>query len=272
MKAESNPQKINIATVFFIGVLAWAISNTGHEILGHGLASVLLGYESLGVSTSFFLFDDSNVLFWDDKLIIVGGTLFNIFLAIGAYYLLTKRNQASIHTIYFLWVLLNFNLFYSGSYVMGWFFGPTLDSALFMVGFDSIETLKVVLTLVGFSIVLLALHICSNTLHFVVDMHAENPGRKISVLTFYPYLAAIVLKVSAGLMNPSDELMLIVLGSFGATGFFLIWMNLVRFWPYRQVVNLNAPYISLNYKWIVSGIVAFLLFVFVLGAGIGEAY
>ena len=272
MKAESNPQKINIATVFFIGVLAWAISNTGHEILGHGLASFLLGYESLGVSTSFFLFDDSNVLFWDDKLIIVGGTLFNIFLAIGAYYLLTKRNQASIHTIYFLWVLLNFNLFYSGSYVMGWFFGPTLDSALFMVGFDSIETLKVVLTLVGFSIVLLALHICSNTLHFVVNLHAENPGRKISILTFYPYLAAIVLKVSAGLMNPSDELMLIVLGSFGATGIFLIWMNLVRFWPYRQVVNLNAPDISLNYKWIVSGIVAFLLFVFILGAGIGEAY
>ncbi len=263
---------INIPTIFSIGIIAWAISNAGHEIIGHGLTSVLLGYESLGVSSSFFLHDDSNVLFWHDKLIIVGGTFFNILLAIGSYYVLTNRNIESIHTSYFLWVLVNFNLFYAGSYVMGWFFGPTLDSALFMVGFDSLEMLKIVLTLIGITIVLITLHVCSNTLHFVVDLNAEDVGRKISILTFYPYLAAIVLKVLAGLMNPSEEKMLIVLGSFGATGFFLIWMNLVRYWPYRRFGSQQVPNIGLNAKWIYSGFVAFLLFVFVLGAGIGQAY
>ena len=69
---------------------------------------------------------------------------------------------------------------------MGWFFGPTLDSALFMAGFDPITMLKFVLTLLGFLIVLIAFHVSSSSLHFVVDLNTENPGKQITILTFYP--------------------------------------------------------------------------------------
>lgn len=42
-------QKNNIPTIYFIGAIVWAISNAGHEIIGHGLTCVLLGYKALGV-------------------------------------------------------------------------------------------------------------------------------------------------------------------------------------------------------------------------------
>jgi hypothetical protein len=265
-------EKNNIPTLYFIGVVAWAISNAGHEIVGHGLTCVLLGYEVLGVSTSFLIRNETEVSFWDNKLIIIGGIVFNICISLFSYIILTKHVAKDIHSKYFFWLLLSFNLFYSGSYIMGWFIGPSLDSALFMVGFKPQMILKLILSLVGLAVIVLAFQISSRTLHFIVDANGSNFGKKITTLTFYPYIAAVTIKVLAGLMNQSDEKMLIILGSFGATGIFLVWINLIRFWPNLKPSNDPVPNISLNTKWITSGIIIMLIYIFILGKGIGQIY
>lgn len=228
-------QKNHIPTLFFIGAIVWAITNTGHEIIGHGGIAALLGYKALGVSTSFFIYDESVVSFWEGKAITAGGIFFNLCLAYISYSILKKGMLKSIHTTYFFWLLMSLNLFYSGSYIMGWFFGPTLDSASFIVGFESPTLLKAVLILLGILVVLIGFQISSATLEYLIDSVDKNEGRKISILTFYPYLAAITIKVLAGLMNQGSDKMLVILGSFGASGIFLVWVNFVRFWPYRKV-------------------------------------
>lgn len=263
-------EKNHIATLFFIGVIIWAISNAGHEIVGHGLTCVLLGYKALGVSTSFFLYDEANVSFWDDKMILMGGTFYNLCLAAISYFLLKKQILKSTHTKYFFWVLMSLNLFYSGSYIAGWFIGPTLDSALLLKGFESQVMLKTILTILGLLIIFLGFRASSSTLGVIVDTKSENLGRKITTLTFYPYLAAIVIKMSAGLMNQSGDKMLILLGSFGATGVFLVWINFVRFWKINNLSSEAVPSISKNTKWIISGLVVMGLYVYFLGSGIGQ--
>lgn len=263
-------EKNHIATIFFIGVIVWAISNTGHEIVGHGLTCVLLGYKPLGVSTSFFLYDEVNVSFWDNKMILMGGTFFNLCLAAISYFLLKKQFLERIHTKYFFWVLMSLNLFYSGSYIAGWFIGPTLDSALLLKGFESQIMLKSIFTLLGLGLIFLGFRASSSTLGLIVDTKSENLGKNITSLTFYPYLAAIVIKMSAGLMNQSGDKMLILLGSFGATGVFLVWINFVRFWKISNSSTEAVLSISKNTKWIVSGLVVMGLYVYYLGSGIGQ--
>jgi len=264
------PQKNNIPTIYFIGVIAWAISNAGHEIIGHGLTCVLLGYEALGVSTSFLIYNEIEVSFWDNKLIIIGGTLFNICVFLFSYFILKKQIVKNIHLKYFFWILMSFNIFYSGSYIMGWFFGPTLDSALFMVGFEYPIVLKITLSLLGLAVIILGFQVSSRTLHQIVDSKSNNFGKRLTTLTFYPYIAAITIKVLAGLMNQSDDKMLVVLGSFGATGIFLVWINFIRFWPKLKPSKELVPYISVDTKWITSGIIIMLIYVFILGRGIGQ--
>ena len=163
-----------------------------------------------------------------------------------------------------------FNIFYSGSYIMGWFFGPTLDSALFMVGFEYPIVLKITLSLLGLAVIILGFQVSSRTLYLIVDSKSNNLGKRLTTLTFYPYIAAITIKVLAGLMNQSDDKMLVVLGSFGATGIFLVWINFIRFWPNLKPSNDLLPYISVDTKWITSGIIIMLIFVFILGRGIGQ--
>ncbi len=263
-------KKNNIPTIYFIGVIAWAISNAGHEIIGHGLTCVLLGYEALGVSTSFLIYNEIDVSFWDNKLIIVGGTLFNICVFLFSYFILKSQIVKNIHLRYFFWILMSFNIFYSGSYIMGWFFGPTLDSALFMVGFESPVALKTTLSLFGLAVIVLGFQVSSQTLYLIVDSKSNSLGKRLTTLTFFPYIAAITIKILAGLMNQSNEKMLIILGSFGATGIFLVWINFIRFWPNLKPSNNLVPYISMDTKWIASGIIIMLIYVFILGRGIGQ--
>ncbi len=66
--------------------------------------------------------------------------------------------------------------------------------------------------------------------------------------------------------------MLIFWGSFGATAFFLIWLNFVRFWPFTKQTasSQDAAELGLSMPWLVIGFVALILFVGVLGPGIGQ--
>jgi hypothetical protein len=92
----------------------------------------------------------------------------------------------------------------------------------------------------------------------------------MTLLTLIPYLTIIVLKVSAGFMNPSPDKMLIFLGSFGVSAFFLVWINFLRFWPFTKQTasSQKAAALGRSIPWLVIGFVALILFVGVLGSEI----
>ena len=269
---NQNRSSLHILTIIAIAIVVWAISNAGHEILGHGGVCVLEGYEPVSVSTSFFHCDASGSTFWEDKARMAGGTVFNLALALLCLLLLRSQKINNPRTNYFLWLLMSVNLFYSASYVMGWFIGPTLDWALFLNGLEPQLLWKLGLTAVGLLILGVGFHLSRKYWEpFIGDQEPER-RRRMTLLTLIPYLTAITLKVSAGFMNPSPDKMLIFWGSFGATAFFLIWLNFVRFWPFSKQTTSSqeAAELDLSIPWLVIGFVAMILFVGVLGPGIGE--
>lgn len=163
-------------------------------------------------------------------------------------------------------------LFYSASYVMGWFIGPTLDWALFLNGLEPLLLWKTGFIAVGLLILGVGFQLSRKYLEpFLGDQESER-RRRMTSLTLIPYLTAIALKVSAGFMNPMPDKMLIFLGSFGATAFFLIWLNFVRFWPFAKQTasSQEAADLGLSIPWLVIGLVALILFVGILGPGIGQ--
>ncbi len=140
---------LHIPTIIAVAIVVWAISNAGHEILGHGGVCVLQGYEPVRVSTSFFHCEASGSTFWELKARLAGGTVFNLALALLCLLLLRSRKVNNTRTNYFLWALMSVCMFYSASYVMGWFIGPTLDWALFLNGLEPLLLWKLGLIAVG---------------------------------------------------------------------------------------------------------------------------
>ncbi len=154
---------------------------------------------------------------------------------------------------------------------MGWFISPGLDWAQFLNGLEPQLLWKLVLIAAGLMIIGFGFHLSRKYWEpFIGDQEPER-RRRMTLLTLIPYLTAIALKVSAGFMNPSPDKMLIFWGSFGATAFFLIWLNFVRFWPFTKQTasSQEAAELSLSIPWLVMGIVALILFVGILGPGIG---
>ncbi|TDI90996.1 MAG: hypothetical protein E2O77_07405 [Caldithrix sp.] len=267
-----NRSNLHIPTIIAIAIVVWAISNAGHEIIGHGGVCVLQGYEPVRVSTSFFHCEASGSTFWELKARVAGGTVFNLALALLCLLLLRSRKVTNPRTNYFLWALMSVCLFYSASYVMGWFIGPTLDWALFLNGLEPLLLWKIGFIAVGLLILGVGFQLSRKYLEpFLGDQESER-RRRMTSLTLIPYLTAIALKVSAGFMNPMPDKMLIFLGSFGATAFFLIWLNFVRFWPFAKQTasSQEAADLGLSIPWLVIGLVALILFVVILGPGIGQ--
>jgi hypothetical protein len=267
-----NRSSLHILTIIAIAIVVWAFSNASHEILGHGGVCVLQGYKPTHVSTSFFDCDASAATFWEDKARIAGGTVVNLAIALVSLLLLRSQKISDPRTNYFLWLLMSVNLFYSASYVMGWFIGPTLDWAQFLNGLEPLLLWKLGLIAVGLLILGFGFHLSRKYLEpFLGDQESER-RRRMTLLTLIPYLTAIVVKVSAGFMNPSPDKMLVFLGSFGATGFFLVWINFVRFWPFTKQTTSSqkAAELGPSIPWLVIGFVALILFVGVLGPGIGQ--
>ncbi len=267
-----NRSSLHIPTIIAIAIVVLVISNAGHEIIGHGGVCVLQGFKPTHVSTSFFNCDASGSTFLEDQARIAGGTVFNIVVALVSFLLLRSQKISNPKTNYFLWLLMSVNLFYSGSYLIGWFIGPGLDWAQFINGLEPQWIWKLVLTAVGLLILGVGFHLSRKYWGpFIGDQEPER-RRRMTLLTLIPYLTAIAVKVSAGFMNPSPDKMLVFWGSFGATAFFLIWLNFVRFWPFtKQTISTQeAAELGLSIPWLVIGFVALILFVGVLGPGIGQ--
>jgi hypothetical protein len=267
-----NRSSLHIPTIIAIAIVVLVISNAGHEIIGHGGVCVLQGFKPTHVSTSFFNCDASGSTFLEDQARIAGGTVFNIVVALVSFLLLRSQKISNPKTNYFLWLLMSVNLFYSGSYLIGWFIGPGLDWAQFINGLEPQWIWKLVLTAVGLLILGVGFHLSRKYWGpFIGDQEPER-RRRMTLLTLIPYLTAIAVKVSAGFMNPSPDKMLVFWGSFGATAFFLIWLNFVRFWPFTKQTasSQEAADLGLSIPWLVIGFVALILYVGVLGPGIGQ--
>jgi hypothetical protein len=270
VRQSEDTASIDLTTVIAISVLAYTLGNVVHEGLGHGGATLLLGARPTMFNAIFFNYDESTASRAAQRCISAAGSIAN--LLVGMPILAILPRVRSNRCRYFLWLFAAVNVLTAFGYFCFSGVAGIGDWVHVVEGFGPPILLRVGLTTVG------------AVLYFVVAPRLLMPGldpflgrqpqvreRRARTLSLVPYFAGGIAMVLAGIMNPLGwELVLIsaVAASFGGTSL-LAWYPAI---PREPSPATPEPPLGLERStgWILAAVAALLVFVFVLGPGIGS--
>jgi hypothetical protein len=241
-----------------------------HEGLGHGGATLLLGARPTMFNAIFFNYDESTVSTTGQRLISAAGSIAN--LAVGLPLLALAPRVRSPRRRYFLWLFAAVNLLTAFGYLLYSGIADIGDWSRVIDGFTPAPLYRAGLIVLG------------GVLYFVVAPRLLMPAldpflgrvhpareRRARTLSLVPYLAGGVAMVVAGLLNPLGmRLVLIsaVAAAFGGTSL-LAWYPAI---PREPAPATPEPPLGIgrSLAWMVAAAIVLLVFVFVLGPGIGS--
>ena len=99
-------------TVGAVAVVAYALCDMVHEVLGHGTATLLSQHVKALTLTTVALSTSKS-----SRVVAAAGTIANLFASVAAF-ALWRRGSASATFRYFLWLLASLNLFNATGYLL----------------------------------------------------------------------------------------------------------------------------------------------------------
>ena len=259
MDAERKPDTL---TVIAISVIAAAVVDVLHELVGHGGACVLTGARPLLVSTVHF---ECSV---DSRILSAGGTIVNL-IAGAICWLLARRAQAP-RVRYFFWLMMVFNFLDGGGYFIYSGIANIGDWSYVIHDLHPAWAWRVGLTVVGVISYWLFVVISIRELQPLLSPNQEQRLRLARRLTFIPYFTNGVLLTVAGLFNPIGMMLVAIsamAASFGGTSG-LLWMGALQRGGDIPVPREEGPRIVRSRAWIGTGVVVAGIFILILGRGV----
>jgi hypothetical protein len=266
-KAESSPPRLpDLWTIAAIAVCATVVTDFIHEGLGHGGLCMAIGAQPLALSTVHF---QCSV---DTRLVAAGGTLANLIFG-AAFWGAARVIKQAVTWRYFFWLLMTFNLFDAGGYLLFSGIGNFGDWAAVVAGWQPPWAWRVGLVALGtVTYFLLFVPLCLRELGPFLGKDAEIRVRRARQLTVVPYLTGGALSCAAGALNPVGPVLILVsaaAASFGGHSG-MAWMWTLLHNPRFPRSESQMPEIELNRGWIVAG--AALAVVFIVGMGPGVKF
>jgi hypothetical protein len=258
----SLPAKDNAPTVCAISLLAAILSNLLHEGLGHAATALLTGAKSGVLSTVAWSSE------FDSRLVAAAGTLANLAASIVFWIALRNAKSASVRWRFFLLTSFAFNVFEGTGYFL--FSGVTNfgDWAEVIAGLHAHWLWRALLVTVGMASYFGAvLAVGIGIVRYVGVPRSES--RRLRRLTLIPYFSTLILVCTAGLLNPIG-MQLVWQSALPATAGAksgLLWLR--YYIPKGTVPKRRPDGIERSYVWMTVAIALSLLFVLVLGRGIG---
>ena len=270
-EADTGLAHSNIWTIAAIAVVAYSLANVLHEGLGHGGACLLVGGHPRTLNAIFFTYDHAQVSSTGARVIAAAGGVVNLMTgaaALGALKITRLRNPA---LRYFLWLFAAVSMSMAFGYLL---FSGVLGLGDWIPVFDGLASIWVIRA---------GLAIVGGILYFVVAPkllssacveffdRRTNAAPQVKRLMRLPYLVGGVLFVLAGLPNPEGVKVMLtsaIAASFGGASL-LAWHS---FAPRElQAPTSRGADFALRFSipWIAAAIVTVILFVGVLGRGIG---
>jgi len=254
----------DLLTIIAIAITATVITDFIHEGLGHGGICVATGGQPLVLSTVHFECSS------DTRLVAAGGTLANLISA--AFFLGAARGVSRISSWrYFFWLLMTFNLFDAGGYLLFSGIGNFGDWAMVVAGWQPTWIWRVVLIALGTgTYFLLFVPLCLRELRPFLGTDAQIRVRRARQLTLAPYLTAGILSCIAGALNPVGPLLILVsaaAASFGGKSA-LAWMWTLLRGPRISSGEMQMPEIERNWAWMAAAVILSVLFIGGLGPGV----
>ena len=259
---------ISFLTAMAVGCLAWITRALGHEVIGHGGACLLVGDTPLGFSAMYFHGTASTTL-WAGKVRLAGGTIYNVLTAVICVGLLAKRVKARSWLAYFLWVTAVMSLLQGGSYVaFGRYVHSGTDWAQFLLGIEPAWLWNAAEWIVGLGLIGAGIVVARRFESRFLPSSASR--RDKHAIYLIPYLAAILVSVSASLAVPSDQRALMVLGGFGNSFTFMLPMLVLPFLRSQatSAETVEGSFGERNPSLVLAGITCALMFVLIVGPGI----
>ena len=272
-KKESFP-KIDLPTLAAISIVAWALVVSLHEIVGHAVPAVLMGLDVRMVSTTGVDVPSDQVSYdlWSSgkaKVLLAGGTVVNFLTGAIALLLLHFRKPIPTASRYFLWLFATFSFVIVTMYLVT----ATALGAGDWIGFvQDMDARNLYLAVIIGAGILFALPGYALPLReWVPDLK----GNRLALLkiTSVPVLALTITQVLSVLKSPFPN------QPGGQNNFLIslfvcihcaIWAILVNLIPVpRSSKGMESIALGRSPFWLVAGVVFFLLFVLILGTGLG---
>jgi len=260
MPAASDSAKDDRLTLIAISALACILQDILHEGLGHGITAWLSGAQRLTMSTVALQSDI------ETRWIAANGTLVNLLFAGIFWLLLFKPQRYRPATYYFLVMAMAGNLFTATGY---FFFSGVFnfgDWEAVIRGLHPYWLWRLGLVVLGAISYYASMMLVAAKLREFCG--AEKPSHRIRGLAWTPYFTDGALAGVAGVFNPAGLFYVIASAlpsTLGANAGLLSLPSIMRSWTPKH--EPMAP-VARSLPWIVTGAIASLLFIFVLGRGI----
>lgn len=274
MENDGKNLKIDIATLVAISIVAWVLVVSLHEIVGHAGSAVLMGLDvRLATSTGVNIPSDQvSYDLWSSveaRTLLAGGTVVNLITGAIALLVLYFLKPTSKTWQYFLWLFATFSFIIVIMYLVTTTAIGAGDWIVFVQGLnprnlyiDIIIGTGILFAIPGYALPLW-------------EWMPNLKGNRLTLLkiTFVPVLALTITQIlstlrspyinEAGGQNP-------LLASLFVCIHCVIWAILVNLIPApRSSRGIEEIGLGRSPFWLVAGVVFFLIFVVILGYGIG---
>ncbi len=248
-------------TVIAISVLAYIVQDLLHEGLGHGVTAWLSGARQITMSTVALQSDIGS------RWISANGTLANLVSAAIFRLLLRGLRGMQPETRYFLVLALAGNLMSGTGYFLFSGVSNFGDWAEVIRGLQPHWVWQAGLCVLGVGSYYLSMMVVASALSRFHG-HSDH-GRRLRALCWTPYFTEGILAGVAGLLNPAGLFYVIASAlpsTLGANAGLLSLPFIMRRFRATEAPR-NGP-IRRSLPWILTGAIAGLLFIVVLGRGI----
>ena len=263
-------RRIDLPTIVALSALAWLTLIVSHELLGHGIASYLVGGRLVYFDAMYAEYapPPGGMPFWAGKFVTSAGTLVNVLMAVGAMLWFARMPKRQSWLGFFLWIFILFSLFQSGCYVaFSQYIYRSMDWHKFLIDLEPRWAWSAVEIVVGAAMIGLGIFYARRHHYTFLDAHAPLKIQK-TMLLVVPWLTATVVATAAGMVVPTDSRGLVILGAVGNSFNFLMWMPLLALLPSRPDRALRTVALCRHWAGLVSGVILTLVFIFVIGRGI----
>lgn len=269
-------RKESLPTLLAIAALAWIFVNISHETIGHAGFGLLSGLKLNAVNTTTVYLDVN----WDNeinlngftkyRLFLIGGVCINLLTGLIAYLILKYKSGLNTQMRLFLW------LFASFSYVvivMNLISVPIIgggDLVGIIRTFDNQELARTIVLLVGFVFMIFGYI----TLQKSFMPEIKKNWSTVLRVTFLPVITVITIHSLSLINSPFSYLPASqnhLLASVFAYFHLILWAIVICFVPFSNMkFSLDNFLPNKSVSWIVLGLIATMLYILLLGPGIGS--
>ena len=260
--AAIDANRFNPITVGAIAVIAYALCDMIHEVLGHGTATLASRDVKAVLLTTVALSTQGS-----SRLVAAAGTLANLLAGLAAF-VLWRRKWGSVTVRYSLWLLASLNLFSATGYLL---YSGVLGSGDWAVVTANLEphvVWRVGMVLVGAATYALSVHVSAVTLGRMVSSGCIRHS-DVQWVSLLPYWVGGVLLVAGAVPNPVSGWLILSSGAssgFGAMAG-LLWVPRIVRAPASES-ELRASSLGFSRGWTIAAILVAAAFVLVIGRGI----